>query len=43
VQEYGVDFGPETIKSMELDKVKVMSWSKVTEGKQMPHEMGEAL
>ena len=43
VQEYGVEFGPEVIKGMGLDKVKMMSWSKVTEGKQMPHEMGEAL
>lgn len=43
VQEYGVEFGPEVIKGMGLDKVKMMSWSKVTEGKQMPHEMGEVL
>jgi len=43
VQEYGVEFGPETIKNRGLDRVKMMSWSKVTEGKQMPHEMGEAL
>ncbi len=43
VQEYGAEFGPEIVKNMELDRVKMMSWSKVTEGKQMPHEMGEVL
>ena len=43
VQTYGIEYGVETVKGQRLDKYKMMSWSKVTEGYKLPHEMGKAL
>ena len=43
VQDYGPRFTTDVHKNQRLDKYKAMSWSKVTEGWDMPSQMGQAL